>query len=89
LYPKTIGVDNDSEFNSREMDLWACQRGVTLDFSRPGKPMDNAYIEAFNSKFRAEWPPVTRDRRSRANGLRSHPPSGSQDFPQRPCRGGD
>ena len=36
------------------MDLWAYQRNVTLDFSRPGKPTDNAYIEAFNGKFRAE-----------------------------------
>lgn len=29
-------------------------KGVTLDFSRPGKPTDNAFIEAFNGKFRAE-----------------------------------
>ena len=36
------------------MDLWAYQRGVTLDFSRPGKPTDNACIEAFNSKLRGE-----------------------------------
>jgi len=36
------------------LDLWAYQRGVTLDFSRPGKPTDNAFIEAFNSRFRAE-----------------------------------
>lgn len=36
------------------MDLWAYQRGVTLDFSRPGKPTDNAFIEAFNSKLRSE-----------------------------------
>lgn len=34
-YPKTIRVDNGSEFVSRDMDLWAYQRGVTLDFSRP------------------------------------------------------
>jgi len=53
-YPKTIRVDNGSEFISRDMDLWAYQRNVTLDFSRPGKPTDNAYIEAFNGKFRAE-----------------------------------
>ena len=43
-----------SEFISRDMDLWAYQRGVTLDFSRPGKPTDNAFIEAFNSKLRSE-----------------------------------
>jgi putative transposase len=36
------------------LDLWAYQRGVTLDFSRPGKPTDNAFIEAFNGRFRAE-----------------------------------
>ncbi len=53
-YPKTIRVDNGSEFVSRDMDLWAYQRGVTLDFSRPGKPTDNAFIEAFNSKLRSE-----------------------------------
>ena len=53
-HPKTIRVDNGSEFISRDMDLWAYQRDVTLGFSRPGKPTDNAYIEAFNGKFRAE-----------------------------------
>jgi len=52
--PKTIRVDNGPEFVSKELDLWAFMRGVTLDFSRPGKPTDNAYIESFNGKFRAE-----------------------------------
>lgn len=52
--PKTIRVDNGPEFISRELDLWAWTHGVTLDFSRPGKPTDNAYIEAFNSRFRQE-----------------------------------
>ena len=53
-YPKTIRVDQGSEFISRDLDLWAYAKGVTLDFSRPGKPTDNAYIEAFNGRFRAE-----------------------------------
>ncbi|WP_417523689.1 IS3 family transposase, partial [Marinovum sp.] len=53
-YPTTIRVDQGSEFISRDMDLWAYQCGVTLDFSRPGKPTDNAFIEAFNGRFRAE-----------------------------------
>ena len=53
-YSKTIRVDQGSEFVSRDLDLWAYTRGVTLDFSRPGKPTDNAYIEAFNGRFRAE-----------------------------------
>jgi putative transposase len=52
--PATIRVDQGTEFVSRDLDLWAYQRGVTLDFSRPGKPTDNAFIEAFNSRFRAE-----------------------------------
>lgn len=43
-----------SEFISRDLDLWAYHRGVVLDFSRPGKPTDNSYIESFNGKFRAE-----------------------------------
>ncbi len=53
-YPKTIRVDQGTEFVSRDLDLWAYQHGVTLDFSRPGKPTDNAFIEAFNGKFRQE-----------------------------------
>jgi len=53
-HPKTIRVDNGSEFISRDLDLWAYRHGVTHDFSRPGKPTDNAFIEAFNSKFRQE-----------------------------------
>lgn len=53
-YPKTIRVDQGTEFVSRDLDLWAYTHGVTLDFSRPGKPTDNAYIEAFNGRFRAE-----------------------------------
>jgi len=53
-YPASIRVDQGSEFISRDLDLWAYLRGVTLDFSRPGKPTDNAFIESFNGKFRAE-----------------------------------
>jgi putative transposase len=53
-HPRTIRVDQGSEFISRDLDLWAYQRGVELDFSRPGKPTDNAYIESFNGKFRTE-----------------------------------
>jgi putative transposase len=53
-YPASIRVDQGSEFISRDLDLWAYTRNVTLDFSRPGKPTDNAFIESFNGKFRAE-----------------------------------
>ena len=52
--PKTIAIDNGPEFTSRAMDLWAYLNGVELDFSRPGKPTDNAMIEAFNARLRAE-----------------------------------
>ncbi len=53
-YPQSIRVDQGSEFVSRDLDLWAYQKGVVLDFSRSGKPTDNAFIESFNGKFRAE-----------------------------------
>lgn len=53
-YPKAICVDQGSEFVSRDLDLWAYANDVTLDFSRPGKPTDNAFIEAFNGRLRAE-----------------------------------
>jgi putative transposase len=52
--PKRIRVDNGTEFTSRAMDYWAYVRGVSLDFSRPGKPVDNAFIEAFNANLRRE-----------------------------------
>jgi putative transposase len=43
--PERIQVDNGSEFISKALDKWAYDNKVTLDFSRPGKPTDNAYIE--------------------------------------------
>lgn len=52
--PGTIRLDQGSEFVSRDLDLWAHTRGVVLDFSRPGKPTDNAFIEAFNGRFRTQ-----------------------------------
>jgi len=52
--PRTIRVDNGPEFISKDVDLWAYWNHVTLDFSRPGKPTDNAYIESFNGRFRQE-----------------------------------
>jgi putative transposase len=49
-----LQVDNGSEFISKELDRWAYENQVVLDFSRPGKPTDNPYIESFNGKFRDE-----------------------------------
>jgi len=51
---KEIRVDNGPEFISWALALWACMNGVKLDFSKPGKPTDNAFVENFNDKFRAE-----------------------------------
>jgi len=52
--PQAIQVDNGPEFISKDVDLWAYWNHVKLDFSRPGKPTDNAYIESFNARFRLE-----------------------------------
>jgi len=52
--PKAITVDNGTEFASRAMDSWAYQNKVQLDFIRPGKPVENAFIESFNGKLRDE-----------------------------------
>jgi putative transposase len=52
--PATVAVDNGTEFTSRALDYWAYWNGVQLDFSRPGKPGDNALIEAFNGRLRQE-----------------------------------
>ena len=52
--PKAITVDNGTEFVSRAMDSWAYQNKVQLDFIRPGKPVENAFIESFNGKLRDE-----------------------------------
>ncbi|MBB5696451.1 transposase InsO family protein [Roseomonas pecuniae] len=52
--PKSLRVDNGPEFAGRLLDHWAYLNGVETDFSRPGKPTDNAFIEAFNARLRAE-----------------------------------
>lgn len=52
--PKRIVIDNGPEFTSRALDAWAYARGVELHFIRPGKPVDNAFVESFNGKFRDE-----------------------------------
>ena len=66
-----------SEFISRDLDLWAYVNKVTLDFSRPGKPTDNGFIEAFNSKLRAEclnanWFMTLADAREKLEDWRKH-----------------
>jgi putative transposase len=56
--PQVIQCDNGTEFTSQAIDEWThrqgIKQGIKLDFSRPGKPTDNGYIESFNGKLRAE-----------------------------------
>ena len=52
--PTAITVDNGGEFVSRAMDAWAYAHDVRLDFIRPGKPVENAFIESFNGRLRDE-----------------------------------
>ena len=52
---KVIGdFHNWSEFTGQIMDLWAYRNNMKIDFSRPGKPTDNAFVESFNGTFRSE-----------------------------------
>ena len=52
--PEAIQVGNGSEFTSNHFDAWAYLRGIQVDFIRPGKPVENAYIESFNGRLRDE-----------------------------------
>lgn len=52
--PEDIRCDNGPEFISCVVDQWAYWNKVELDFSRLGKPTDNAFIESFNGRLRQE-----------------------------------
>ena len=52
--PKVIRTDNGPEFAGRTLQTWAAANDVELRFTQPGKPVQNAYIESFNSRFRDE-----------------------------------
>lgn len=52
--PGVISVDQGTEFTSKALDRWAYEHQVQLDFSRPGKPTDNAHVEAFHGSLRRE-----------------------------------
>jgi len=75
--PKTIRVDQGPEFTSKALDQWAYLNGVELDFSRPGKPVDNAFIESFNGRLRQEchnesWFLSLEDAREKVEAWRDH-----------------
>jgi putative transposase len=75
--PKTIRVDNGPESVSKLLDQWAYRNGVKWDFSRPGKPTDNAYVESFNGSLRDEclnvnWFLSLEDARGKIEAWRRH-----------------
>jgi len=72
-----IFCDNGSELAGRLLDQWAYEHGVTLEFSRPGKPTDNAHIESFNGSLRDEclkihWFSTLTDARAKIEAWRQH-----------------
>jgi putative transposase len=52
--PESITSDNGSEFVGKAMEAWSHQNGVQLDFIRPGKPVENGFVESFNGRLRDE-----------------------------------
>jgi putative transposase len=52
--PEVITLDNGPEFAGKALDEWAYRKGVKLNFIHPGKPVENAFIESFNGRFRDE-----------------------------------
>ena len=75
--PDTIFCDKGPEFISKNLDKWAYECGVTLNFSRPGKPTDNAIIESFNGNFRDEclntnWFMSLEDAQRKINAWKTH-----------------
>lgn len=53
-FPRSIVMDNGPEFTGRALDAWAFGKGIKLDYIRPGKPVENAFVESFNGRFRDE-----------------------------------
>jgi len=53
--PQSITVDNGTEFDSNAVDAWAYFNKVKMQFIRPGKPTENAFIESFNGRLRDEF----------------------------------
>ena len=75
--PKSITVDNGSEFCSRALEAWVIEHGVQLCFIRPGRPVENAFIESFNGRLRdeclnVEWFSSLEDARQKLAKFREH-----------------
>ena len=52
--PAVITADNGTEFTSKALDAWAFERGVKIDFTTPGRPTENGFVESFQGRFRDE-----------------------------------
>jgi len=75
--PNSITLDNGSEFAGRAMEVWAIQTGVQLRFIRPGRPVENGFIESFNGRLRdeclnVEWFPTLEHAREKLAAWRDH-----------------
>jgi putative transposase len=75
--PESITVDNGSEFCSRALEAWAMANEVQLCFIRPGRPVDNGFIESFNGRLRdeylnVEWFSSLDDARQKLTKFREH-----------------
>ena len=75
--PESITVDNGSEFCSRALEVWAMSNEVRLCFIRPGRPVENGFIESFNGRLRdeclnVEWFASLDDARRKLAKFREH-----------------
>lgn len=75
--PESITVDNGSEFSSRALEAWAMGNEVELCFIRPGRPVENGFIESFNGRLRdeclnVEWFSSLEDARQKLAKFREH-----------------
>jgi putative transposase len=75
--PETITVDNGSEFSGRALESWAMGNHVQLCFIRPGRPVENGFIESFNGRLRdeclnVEWFSSLEDARKKLAKFREH-----------------
>jgi len=75
--PESITVDNGSEFSGRALEAWAMTNDVQLCFIRPGRPVENGFIESFNGRLRdeclnVEWFSSLDDAREKLRKFREH-----------------
>lgn len=75
--PESITVDNGTEFTGRAFEVWTLERGVRVNFIRPGKPVENSYAESFNGRLRdeclnVEWFGSLADARRKLASWRDH-----------------